>query len=184
MADMEYAKDKIMMGSERRMKLASISHKQMLARLDVCMGVRVTEELIFGENEVSSSASSDLQQATKLARAMVTKYGMSKEVGVVTHNYDDNGKSMSMSIETRLLIEKEVKYFLERAYNNAKTILTTHSMEIHALTNALLEHETLTGNHIKSVLAQSQFTAIAATSADSCTIEQFTIQPNATSINH
>ncbi|KAJ0084334.1 hypothetical protein Patl1_29537 [Pistacia atlantica] len=125
MADLEYAKDKITMGSERRMKLASISHKQMLARLDVCMGGRVAEELIFGENEVSSGASSDLQQATKLARAMVTKYGMSKEVGVVTHNYDDNGKSIST--ETRLLIEKEVKYFLERAYNNAKTILTTHS---------------------------------------------------------
>ncbi|KAJ0084335.1 hypothetical protein Patl1_29536 [Pistacia atlantica] len=104
---------------------------------------------------------------------MVTKYGMSKEVGVVTHNYDDNGKSMST--ETRLLIEKEVNYFLERAYNNAKTILTTHSKELHALTNALLEHETLTGNQIKSVLAQSQSTAVAATSADSCTIEQFTI---------
>ncbi|KAK0571060.1 hypothetical protein LWI29_010434 [Acer saccharum] len=204
MADLEYAKDKIMMGSERKSAVisdesrrltafhegghalvaihtdgalpvhkativprgmslgmvaqlpdkdeTSISLKQMLARLDVCMGGRVAEELIFGESEVTSGASSDLQQATKLARAMVTKYGMSKEVGVVTHNYDDNGKSMST--ETRLLIEKEVKYFLDRAYNNAKTILTTHNKELHALANALLQHETLSGSQINTLLAQ------------------------------
>ncbi|KAL0407695.1 UNVERIFIED_CONTAM: ATP-dependent zinc metalloprotease FTSH 5, mitochondrial [Sesamum radiatum] len=130
----------------------SVSRKQMLARLDVCMGGRVAEELIFGESEVTSGASNDLQQATSLARAMVTKYGMSKQVGVVTHNYDDNGKSMST--ETRLLIEREVKEFLERAYNNAKHILTTHNKELHALASALLEHETLTGSQIKTLLAQ------------------------------
>ncbi|KAG5540485.1 hypothetical protein RHGRI_020634 [Rhododendron griersonianum] len=204
MADLEYAKDKIMMGSERKSAVisdesrkltafhegghalvaihtdgalpvhkativprgmalgmvaqlpdkdeTSISRKQMLARLDVCMGGRVAEELIFGENEVTSGASSDLQQATSLARAMVTKYGMSKQVGVVTHNYDDNGKSMST--ETRLLIEKEVRELLERAYNNAKNILITHSKEHHALANALLEQETLTGSQIKALLTQ------------------------------
>ncbi|KAJ8643381.1 hypothetical protein MRB53_005129 [Persea americana] len=204
MEDLEFAKDKIMMGSERKSAViseesrkltafhegghalvaihtdgalpvhkativprgmslgmvaqlpdkdeTSVSRKQMLARLDVCMGGRVAEELIFGENEVTSGASSDLQQATSLARAMVTKYGMSERVGFVSHNYDDNGKSMST--ETRLLIEKEVRQFLERAYNNAKTILTTHSKELHALANALLEQETLSGSQIKSLLAQ------------------------------
>ncbi|XP_027353632.1 ATP-dependent zinc metalloprotease FTSH 4, mitochondrial-like isoform X1 [Abrus precatorius] len=129
----------------------SISRKQMLARLDVAMGGRVAEELIFGDSEVSTGASSDLSQATSLARAMVTKYGMSDEIGLVTHNYNDNGRSMSS--ETRLLIEKEVKNLLERAYNNAKTILTTHHKEHHALANALLEHETLTGSQIKALLA-------------------------------
>ncbi|KAK4485909.1 hypothetical protein RD792_008560, partial [Penstemon davidsonii] len=204
MADLEHAKDKIMMGSERKSAVispesrkltayhegghalvamhtdgalpvhkativprgmslgmvsqlpdkdeTSISRKQMLARLDVCMGGRVAEELIFGEIEVTSGASSDLQQATSLARAMVTKYGMSQKVGVVTHNYDDNGKSMST--ETRLLIEQEVREFLEKAYNNAKTILTTRNKELHALANALLEHETLSGGQIKALIAQ------------------------------
>ncbi|KAK9065565.1 hypothetical protein SSX86_014968 [Deinandra increscens subsp. villosa] len=204
MSDLEFAKDKIMMGSERKSAVisnevrkltayhegghalvaiytegahpvhkativprgmalgmvaqlpekdeTSVSRKEMLARLDVCMGGRVAEELIFGENEVTSGASSDLEQATHLARAMVTKYGMSKEVGVVAHDYDDNGKSMST--ETRLLIEKEVRELLERAYNNAKNILTTYSNEHHALANALLEHETLSGKQIKEMLAQ------------------------------
>ncbi|KAI3703687.1 hypothetical protein L1987_73881 [Smallanthus sonchifolius] len=204
MNDLEYAKDKIMMGSERKSAVisddvrkltayhegghalvaiytdgahpvhkativprgmalgmvaqlpekdeTSVSRKEMLARLDVCMGGRVAEELIFGEDEVTSGASSDLEQATHLARAMVAKYGMSKEVGVVAHDYDDNGKSMST--ETRLLIEKEVRELLERAYNNAKNILTTHSNEHHALANALLAHETLSGKQIKEMLAQ------------------------------
>ncbi|XP_022754665.1 ATP-dependent zinc metalloprotease FTSH 4, mitochondrial-like [Durio zibethinus] len=204
MADLEYAKDKIILGSERKSAVISeesrkltafheaghalvaihtdgalpvhkativprgmalgmvsqlpdvdqtnFSRKQMLARLDVALGGWVAEELIFGENEVTSGPYSDLESATKLARAMVTKYGMSKEVGLVTHSYNDNGRSMST--ETRLLIEKEVKYLLERAYNNAKTILTTYSKEHHALANALLEHETLTGSQIKALLAQ------------------------------
>ncbi|KAI3875640.1 hypothetical protein MKX03_026043 [Papaver bracteatum] len=103
----------------------------MLAKLDVYMGGRVAEELIFGESEVTSGVSSDLQRATSLARAMVTKYGMSKAVGIVAHNYDDNGR-------------KEVRGFLDRAYNNAKTILTTNNKELHTLFNALREKETLT----------------------------------------
>ncbi|BBN01005.1 ATP-dependent metalloprotease [Marchantia polymorpha subsp. ruderalis] len=202
MTDLEFAKDKIMMGSERKSAVisdesrkltayhegghalvalytdgalpvhkativprgmalgmvsqlpekdeTSFSRKQMLARLDVCMGGRVAEELIFGEGEVTSGASSDIVSATRLAREMVTKYGMSKAVGVVAHNYEDDGKSMST--ETRLLVEQEVRDLLQKAYENAKTILTTHQKELHALANSLLENETLTGNQIKALL--------------------------------
>ncbi|KAI3841095.1 hypothetical protein MKW92_004698 [Papaver armeniacum] len=205
MADLEYAKDKIMMGTERKSAViseksrkltafhegghalvaihtdgarpvhkativprgmtlgmvaqlpdkddeTSTTYKQMLAMLDVCMGGRVAEELIFGKSEVTSGASSDLQKATSLAREMITKYGMSEKVGLVTHNYDDDGKSMST--KTRLLIEKEVKDLLDRAYTNAKTILTSHSIELHALANALLLKETLTGAQINALLDQ------------------------------
>ncbi|GMJ15756.1 FTSH protease 4 [Hibiscus trionum] len=204
MADLEYAKDKIILGSERKSAViseesrkltafheaghalvaiytdgalpvhkativprgmalgmvsqlpdvdqTSFSRKQMLARLDVALGGWVAEELIFGENEVTSGPHSDLENATKLARSMVTKYGMSKEVGLATHSYNDDGRSLSS--ETRHLIEKEVKYLMEEAYNNAKTILTSYSKEHHALANALLEHETLTGAQIKALLVQ------------------------------
>lgn len=100
-----------------------LSCKQMLARFNVCMGGCVAEELIFGENEITSGASSGLQQATNLTKAMVTKYRMSKQVGLVSYNYDDNGKSMST--EMRLLIKKELRELPANAYNNANTVLTT-----------------------------------------------------------
>lgn len=83
---------------------------------------------------------------------MVTKYGMSKAVGVVAHNYEDDGKSMST--ETRLLVESEVRELLQTAYENAKRILTTHQRELHGLAAALLEHETMTAADIKKLLVQ------------------------------
>ncbi|RZC52972.1 hypothetical protein C5167_021397 [Papaver somniferum] len=202
MTDLEYAKDKIIMGSERRSAVisdetrkltvfresghaivaihtdgahpvhkvtivqrgtslgmvaqlpdkdeTSASRRQLLAQLDVCMGRRAAEEVIFGENEVISGASSDLQEATSLARAMVTKYGMSKVVGLVADDCDCNGRCMDT--ETKI----EVRKLLDRAYNNAKTILTTHSNELHTLADALLEKETLTGSQINALLEKKE----------------------------
>ncbi|KAL6226706.1 hypothetical protein ACLB2K_000667 [Fragaria x ananassa] len=124
--------------------------KQMLAELDVCMGGRAAEELIFGENEVTSGASSDIQKATSLATKMVTKYGMSSKIGLVYHDYEE-GRS-TLSAETRSLIVNEVKQLLEKAYKNAKHILMSHLEELDAVANALLEHETLSGSQIKELL--------------------------------
>ncbi|KAK4477587.1 hypothetical protein RD792_016823 [Penstemon davidsonii] len=126
--------------------------KEVLAVLDVLMGGKVAEELIFGES-IPGGSDSDLQNATEIARKIVTLSEAIKEVGeldrlwkkvLAKHNYDDNGKS----------VEEEVRELLERANNNAKIILTTHIKELHALANALLEHETLSGSQVNAVLAQ------------------------------
>ncbi|PHT44987.1 ATP-dependent zinc metalloprotease FTSH 4, mitochondrial [Capsicum baccatum] len=74
----------------------------MFSQLYVAMGERVVEELILGKSEITSGPSDDLKQATKFTRTMVTNFGMKKELDLLTHNYDDDGKSMS--IDTRLLI--------------------------------------------------------------------------------
>mmetsp|Transcript_10855 Transcript_10855/g.23362 ORF Transcript_10855/g.23362 Transcript_10855/m.23362 type:complete len:794 (+) Transcript_10855:251-2632(+) len=131
--------------------VTSMSRRQMLARLDVCMGGRVAEEIIFGNDDVTTGASSDLKQATQLARAMVTKYGMSSKLGQVSLDYEDDGRSMSS--ETRALVEEEVKALVHAAYERARSILRTHEHELHALATELLDKETLTGEQIKSLMA-------------------------------
>ncbi|GFR49889.1 hypothetical protein Agub_g11993, partial [Astrephomene gubernaculifera] len=101
----------------------SMSRRQMLARLDVCMGGRVAEELIFGPDDVTTGASSDLRMATALARAMVTKYGMSDRLGQVALDYEDG---QSMSSETRAAVEEEVRKLVQGAYERAKNLLKGH----------------------------------------------------------
>ncbi|XP_073109149.1 ATP-dependent zinc metalloprotease FTSH 11, chloroplastic/mitochondrial isoform X2 [Elaeis guineensis] len=105
----------------------SISKKQLLARLDVCMGGRVAEELIFGEEYITTGASSDLQTATELAQYMVSTCGMSNAIGPV--------------------------YVKERPGSEMQSRLDAeHEKALHALANALLEYETLTADEIKQIL--------------------------------
>jgi ATP-dependent metalloprotease len=121
------------------------SRKNMLAELDILMGGRVAEELIFGESDVSTSPTYDLNQATKLATDMVTMYGMSKAIGLVSYDNDNRWESSPQ-------VYGEVKVLLDKAYMNAKTILTTHKWELDALASALLKDETLTGDQITTLL--------------------------------
>ncbi len=138
----------------------SITREKLHADLAVAMGGRVAEELIFGYDKVTSGASSDIQQATRMARAMVTQWGMSEKVGPVFHGDDQQevflGQSLvqnrSIAPETQSLIDVEVKDIIERAYKRAKQVLTDQDNDLHTLANGLLEYETLTGEEIKALL--------------------------------
>lgn len=121
----------------------SMSKQQMLARIDVCMGGRVAEELIFGPDNVTSGASSDIQQATRVARSMVTKFGLSSKVGVIF--IDDK---QHLSAATQDDIDKEVREILSNSYARAKKILETHRNELELLANGLMEYESLSGSEV------------------------------------
>jgi ATP-dependent metalloprotease len=114
------------------------------------MGGRVAEEMIFGEDNVTSGAHSDIVKATDVARRMVRYFGMSQKVGPV--NYDDDDMQL-LSMETRMLIESEIKDLVLDSEARAKHILLTHREELDRLATALVEYETLTAEEIKDVMA-------------------------------
>uniref|UniRef100_A0A8C0CLB3 YME1 like 1 ATPase n=1 Tax=Balaenoptera musculus TaxID=9771 RepID=A0A8C0CLB3_BALMU len=120
---------------------------QLLAQMDVSMGGRVAEELIFGTDYITTGASSDFDNATKIAKRMVTKFGMSEKLGVMT--YSDTGK---LSPETQSAIEQEIRILLRDSYERAKHILKTHAKEHKNLAEALLTYETLDAKEIQIVL--------------------------------
>jgi ATP-dependent metalloprotease len=124
--------------------------KEMLAMMDMAMGGRVAEELVFGKQEVTSGAMSDIQMATRIARAMVTKYGFSDAIGVVFHG--GNTGEETASAETRALIDVEVKKLTDSAYKRAKDLLAKYSTEHKLLAETLLEYETLTGEEVRDIV--------------------------------
>lgn len=136
----------------------SMTFSKMKADLAVAMGGRVAESIIFGTEKVTSGASSDIMQATKMARAMVSEWGLSEKIGPVYHSettdqyLGSNSRSKANSIDTANLIDSEVKRFVEDGYNLAKAILEKHLDQLHSLAAALLEYETLTGDEIRSLL--------------------------------
>jgi len=131
----------------------SQSKRQMLAYMDVCFGGRVAEELIFGEDHVTSGAVSDLDQASKVARAMVTKYGFSAELGKVFHAGDLGEKA---SESTRTKIDLEVKKLVEDSYTRTTNLLRRHKREHIMLAEALMEYETLTGDEVRDLVLRGK----------------------------
>ena len=212
MVDFEEAKDKVMMGSERRslvmsqdekeltayhegghaivtlnqpasdpihkatiiprgralgmvMRLPerdqlSMSREKMLADITVAMGGRVAEEIIFGDEKVTSGASSDIEMATKMARNMVTKYGMSDKLGTIQYGENEEevflGRSVqkhqNVSEETAKVIDSEIRGIVDTCYENARKILKDKINELHAIAKGLIEYETLSGDEIIELL--------------------------------
>jgi cell division protease FtsH len=138
----------------------SMTYEQMTSRLAILMGGRVAEELIFGRDKVTSGASSDIDQATKLARAMVTKWGYSDKLGVVAYGENQDevflghsvSRTQNVSEETAKIIDAEVKRLVQEGYLEAKRLLTERMEDLHTLARALLEYETLTGDEIVNAL--------------------------------
>ena len=212
MEDLEKAKDKIMMGTERRSMVMSDDEKKLTAyhesghaivgrlvpqhdpvhkvsiiprgralgvtlflpeddrfsyskqRLESSIsslfGGRIAEELIFGLDMVTTGASNDIQRATEIARNMVTRWGLSDKLGPLTYSEDEQevflGHSVtqhkSVSDETSHLIDKEVRNVIDRNFERAKTILTEHMDELHAMANALIKYETIDADQIQDIM--------------------------------
>ena len=212
MAEFETAKDKVMMGAERRSAVMSEDEKKVTAyheaghtlvgihmpghdplhkvtiiprgralgvtmslperdryshtkqeiesRLASMYGGRVAEELIFGPEQVTTGAANDIQQATGLARKMVTEWGMSDKLGPLLYEANDEevflGHSVTqhknISDATAELIDREVRNFIEEAETKAREILTGHIDQLHAIAGALLEYETLGAAEVEGLL--------------------------------
>jgi cell division protease FtsH len=138
----------------------SMSLEQMTSRLAIMMGGRVAEELIFGREKVTSGASSDIEQATRLARMMVTRWGLSEALGTVSYGENQDEVFLGMSVSrtqnaseaTVQKIDTEIRRFVENGYNEATRILTEKRADLEALAKGLLEFETLSGDEIQDLL--------------------------------
>lgn len=132
----------------------STSYAKMKANLSVGMGGRVAEELIFGADQVTNGASGDIKQATGLARAMVTQWGLSEKIGMIDYGEEEQGyQPKRISSATSTAIEVEVRGLVEEGYKKATKLLTDNMDELHTLAKALLEYELLSGDEIKDLLA-------------------------------
>jgi cell division protease FtsH len=138
----------------------SMSREQMTSRLAIMMGGRVAEELVFGREKVTSGAASDIEQATKLARMMVTRWGLSDELGAVAYGENQEevflgysvARQQNISESTAQKIDTEIRRLVEAGYKEASEILVAQRDHLETLAKALLEFETLTGEEIKDLL--------------------------------
>ena len=210
MDDFENAKDKVMMGAERRSMVMSEEEKKLTAyheaghavvglnvpqhdpihkatiiprgralglvlslperdqlsvtftkyrsKIAMAMGGKVAEELIFGKENVTSGAASDIQQVSKIARAMVTQFGFSDQLGNIDYANEQQSYlgayqgGTQLSPETQERIDAEVRRIVDEGYETAKRILTEKMDDLNRLANGLLEYETLTGPEIMRVI--------------------------------
>ena len=218
MAEFEYAKDKVMMGAERKSHIMTEEDKKMTAyheaghalmmlesphsdplhkvtiiprgralgvtmslptddkdsrsyiylkeRMAICFGGRVAEEMIFGEDQVSTGASQDIRVATNIARNMVTQWGMNKEIGPIAIEEPDGEVFLGYSISQRknvseelaAKVDHEIKMLVEEAYASCRRILAEKRDVLEAIAQGLLEYETLTAEEVKALLNGEKLT--------------------------
>ena len=138
----------------------SMSYKYMVSRLAIMMGGRVAEELKFGKENITSGAASDIEQATKLARAMITQWGFSDELGQVAYGENQQevflghsvAQQKNVSEATAQTIDNEIRRLIDDAYDSATKILKKKKKDWETLSQGLLEYETLTGTEIADLL--------------------------------
>ncbi len=212
MSEMEKAKDKIMMGAERRSMVMSEDEKKLTAyheaghaivgltvpshdpvykisiiprgralgvtmflpeedryshskehlesQLSSLFGGRVAEELIFGEEKVTTGASNDIHRATEIARNMVTRWGLSSRLGPLAYGEDEQevflGHSVTqhknLSDDTAHAIDEEIRAVIDRNYERSKGILTTYMDKLHLMAEALIKYETIDSDQIKDIM--------------------------------
>ncbi|WP_114966670.1 ATP-dependent zinc metalloprotease FtsH [Alkalilacustris brevis] len=137
----------------------SVTYTKYKSKIAMAMGGKVAEELIFGKENVTSGAASDIQQVSRIARAMVTQFGFSEDLGNIDYANEQQsylgayqGPS-SISPETQKMIDAEVRKIVDEGYETAKRILTEKRDDLERLAQGLLEYETLTGDEIRKVIA-------------------------------
>ena len=141
----------------------SITREKMFADIAVGSGGRIAEEMIFGYDKITSGASSDIEMVTKMAKNMVTRFGMSDELGFLAYQENEEevflGRSVArqqnVSEETAKKIDSEVKKIVEKGYSTAKDILSKKADDLHKLAKALLEYETLSGDEIRDLILRN-----------------------------
>src|ERR1700723_3288200 len=138
----------------------SLTRQKMLADLCVAFGGRIAEELVFGHEKVTTGAQSDIEQATRMARAMVTRFGMSDSLGPIAYAENQEevflghsvSRTQNISEATAQKIDSEIHRIIEESYERARSILTERQADLNVLARGLLEYETLTGDEILALL--------------------------------
>jgi cell division protease FtsH len=149
--------------SEDRMDSGLYSRSYLQNQMAVALGGRIAEEIIFGEEEVTTGASNDLQQVARVARQMVTRFGMSDRLGPVALGRSQGGMFLGRDImaerdfseETAAAIDDEVRNLVDQAYRRAKAVLTENRAVLDKLAEMLIERETVDAEELQELLATS-----------------------------
>lgn len=169
----------------------SISQKQLESKLSTLYAGRLAEDLIYGEENISTGASNDIKVATNIARNMVTQWGFSDKLGPILYSEDEGevflGRSMAkakhMSDETAHLIDEEVRAIVTRNYERARQLLIDNMDILHAMKDALVKYETIEEEQIKQLMNREPVTPPAGWEDNGKASSEKAAEPNASAQN-